>query len=53
MKGENLMLQVGDRVQVIKPYYWYEENRHEIGEQFIIQEQHMGHNFEKFVKLVG
>jgi hypothetical protein len=46
------MLKIGDKVEVVEPFYWYEEDRHEIGEKFTIQEQHIGHNFEKFVNKI-
>jgi hypothetical protein len=44
------MLQMGDLVEVVNPFFWYEHDRHEIGEQFVIQEQHVGHGFENWVK---
>lgn len=46
-------LKVGDKVKVIKPFYWYEEDRHEVGEVFTIEEQHVGHNFEGWVRKIG
>ncbi len=47
------MLQVGTLVEVTEPFFWYEDERHEVGERFVIEEQHIGHNFEKFVKPVA
>lgn len=51
-KDEKEMLKVGGLVEVVKPFYWYEDKRHETGERFTIQEQHIGHNFESYVKVI-
>lgn len=47
------MLKVGDLVEVEKPFYWYGEERYEIGQRFAIEEQHVGHNFEAWTKKVN
>lgn len=44
------MLKVGDLVEVEKPFFWYDADRYEVGQKFTIEEQHMGHNFETWVK---
>ncbi|MEK5358082.1 hypothetical protein [Paenibacillus sp. FSL L8-0709] len=46
------MLKVGDLVEVEQPFFWYDENRYEVGQRFVIEAQHVGHNFEAFVKVV-
>ncbi|MDQ0268893.1 hypothetical protein [Cytobacillus purgationiresistens] len=46
------MLQVGDFVEVVKPFYWYRDERYEIGERFMFEEQHKGHDFQFWVRKV-
>lgn len=41
-------LTVGDFVEVIQPFYFYDQY-FELGERFEMQHQHVKHGFEKFV----
>ncbi len=43
-------LEIGDYVEVSIPFYWYRDDRFEVGERFVIKEEHIGHGFEKWVK---
>jgi hypothetical protein len=45
-------LNVGELVEVVKPFYWYRNESYEIGERFIFEEQHVGHDFENWVQKV-
>lgn len=45
-------LQVGDVVEVVEPFYWYEDDQYKVGHRFTIGEEHIKHGFEKFVRRV-
>lgn len=45
------MFKVGDLVEVDTPFYWYGED-YDIGQRFVIEKQHVGHNFEDWARLV-
>lgn len=47
------MLKIGDLVEVEESFYWYADERYEIGERFTIEAQHIRQNFEKWVKIVN
>lgn len=44
-------LQVGDHVEVIEYFYFYDES-YDVGKRFHIGEEHVKHGLEKFVKKV-
>lgn len=47
------MIKVGDVVEVIKPFSWYDSDYyHAVGELLTIEKQHVG-NIDKWVKKVS
>lgn len=52
-KEEKDKLKAGVLVEVQKPFFWYNDERYEIGQRFVIEAQHIDHNFEEWVKLVA
>lgn len=44
-------LKVGDLVEVIQ-YFWFYDRAFEVGDQFVMSEEHVMNGFERFVKKV-